>query len=189
MRVYQAFRPQIALSALEAGTFVPPFKRDRMTWIKPSFNWMMYRSGFATKHGQEMVLGIDITRKGFDWSLRHSVLTNFDPHCYSSEKEWRRLKLQMPVRIQWDPERDRRLRVIEGSRAIQIGLSGEAVRQYVDEWIVRIKDMTPIVQILRDQQSEVPRISHPDSDVRVYPVDLGLHHLSIAPWDLPKCQH
>ncbi len=37
IRVYQAYSPAIAEPALRAGTFVPPFKRERMTWIKPSF--------------------------------------------------------------------------------------------------------------------------------------------------------
>ncbi len=54
--VYQAYSPQIAAAAVVAGRFVAPFKRDRMTWIKPSFLWMMYRCGWATKPGQEHVL-------------------------------------------------------------------------------------------------------------------------------------
>ena len=33
--VYQAYSPHIAEAAIRAGTFVPPFSRDRMTWIKP----------------------------------------------------------------------------------------------------------------------------------------------------------
>jgi hypothetical protein len=33
--VYQAYAPEIADRALAAGTFVPPFKLGRMTWIKP----------------------------------------------------------------------------------------------------------------------------------------------------------
>jgi Domain of unknown function (DUF4291) len=49
----------------------------RMTWIKPSFNWMTYRSGYATKPGQEVVLGIDIAREGFDWGRK-------TPFCPSS---------------------------------------------------------------------------------------------------------
>ena len=57
--VYQAYSPQIAAPAVAAGTFVAPFKRDRMTWIKPSFLWMMYRCGWATKPGQERVLAVD----------------------------------------------------------------------------------------------------------------------------------
>ena len=49
--VYQAYAAPIAEPALAAGRFVPPFSRDRMTWIKPSFLWMMYRCGWATKPG------------------------------------------------------------------------------------------------------------------------------------------
>jgi hypothetical protein len=44
--VYQAYSPHIAHAAIAAGTFVTPFKQGRMTWIKPSFLWMMYRSGW-----------------------------------------------------------------------------------------------------------------------------------------------
>jgi hypothetical protein len=58
--VYQAYSPAIAEPALAEGTFVEPFRRERMTWIKPSFLWMMYRSGWATKPGQERVLAITI---------------------------------------------------------------------------------------------------------------------------------
>jgi hypothetical protein len=54
--VYQAYSPQIADAAVGAQTFVAPFKRERMTWIKPSFLWMMYRSGWATTPGQERIL-------------------------------------------------------------------------------------------------------------------------------------
>src|SRR5579859_23739 len=81
--VYQAFSEEIGAAALEAGTFVPPFKRDRMTWIKPSFLWMMYRSGWAAKPGQERVLAIEITRSGFDWALAHSALSRFDPDIHA----------------------------------------------------------------------------------------------------------
>jgi hypothetical protein len=34
--VYQAYPPDIAERALTEGTFAPPFKLERMTWIKPS---------------------------------------------------------------------------------------------------------------------------------------------------------
>jgi hypothetical protein len=35
LTVYQAYSPHIAERAIAAGRFVPPFKRERMTWIKP----------------------------------------------------------------------------------------------------------------------------------------------------------
>jgi len=85
----ESYRPDIAKAALEAGTFVPPFSMGRMTWIKPSFNWMMYRCGFARKAGQEVVLGIDITRAGFEWALEHAVLSHYEPSIHSSHDEWR----------------------------------------------------------------------------------------------------
>ena len=74
IRVYQAYSDAIADSALAHGRFVsPPFKMERMTWIKPSFLWMMYRAGWGLKdEGQKRILAIDITREGFEWALAHS---------------------------------------------------------------------------------------------------------------------
>ena len=34
------------------------YSTTRMTWIKPNFLWMMYRSGWAEKKGQENILAI-----------------------------------------------------------------------------------------------------------------------------------
>src|SRR5215471_4485685 len=99
VRVYQAYRPEIATAALEAGRFVPPFSMGRMTWIKPSFNWMMYRSGYAGKPGQEMVLGIDITRAGFEWALEHATLSRFEPSVHGSPDAWAAAASETCVRI------------------------------------------------------------------------------------------
>ena len=146
IRVYQAYSPDIALPALAAGQFVPPFRLGRMTWIKPSFNWMMYRSGYASKPGQEVVLGIDITREGFEWALANAALSRFTPGIHSSHDAWKQEVDCKPVRVQWDPERDWRLHPIDCVRAIQIGLSGVAVERYVRDWTVRIEDVTPLAQ-------------------------------------------
>ena len=37
VRVYQAFRDEIAEEAVQLGTFGSHFGLNRMTWIKPSF--------------------------------------------------------------------------------------------------------------------------------------------------------
>lgn len=143
IRVYQAYSDAIADSALAHGTFVsPPFKMERMTWIKPSFLWMMYRAGWGFKDpGQNRILAIDITREGFEWALANSCLSHADPSM--NKEEWERLKNSAPVRIQWDPERDLLLQPLP-HRAIQIGLSKEAVNLYVNQWIRRITDVTPL---------------------------------------------
>jgi hypothetical protein len=146
--VYQAYSNEIADRALEAGGFVPPFKLDRMTWIKPSFLWMMYRSGWAAKLGQERVLAIAMTREGFEWSLAHSSLSHFEPSTYASEQEWAEQKRIKPVRVQWDPERSLTLAPLN-HRTIQIGLVGPAARLYVERWITAIVDITGQVHEIR----------------------------------------
>ncbi|WP_199560184.1 DUF4291 domain-containing protein [Sphingomonas psychrotolerans] len=147
IRVYQAYGHDIADAALAAGTFVsPPFKLDRMTWIKPSFLWMMYRAGWGFKDaGQSRILAIDISRTGFEWALAHSCSSHADPEM--SAAEWAALKDRSPVRIQWDPERDIRLQPLP-YRAIQIGLSKEAVSLYITDWISNISDVTGLAHTI-----------------------------------------
>ncbi|MEV6206293.1 DUF4291 domain-containing protein [Kitasatospora sp. NPDC051914] len=146
--VYQAYPPEIAEAALAAGTFVPPFKRERMTWIKPSFRWMMYRSGWAGKPGQERVLAVRITRAGFESALAQSCLSHQDRDRHASRAEWQAELAASPVRVQWDPERSTTLAPLE-HRALQLGLSGPAVRGYVDEWITGIEDVTALAHEVR----------------------------------------
>lgn len=141
IRVYQAYSLAIVDTALAQQTFVsPPFKMERMTWIKPSFLWMMYRAGWGFKDaGQARILAIDMKRTGFEWALQHSCLSHPGPDM--NEAEWQRLKASRPVRIQWDPERDLHLNP-QTERAIQMGLSGDAVQYYVHDWIQHIEDIT-----------------------------------------------
>jgi hypothetical protein len=140
--VYQAYNKTIAKDAVNSQTFVsPPFKKERMTWIKPSFLWMMYRSGWATKENQERILAIKIKREGFEWALRNSCLSHFNETIYSSHNDWKEILKNSPVRIQWDPEKDIFFQSLD-HRSIQIGLSGIAVEKYIGNWIVSIDDIT-----------------------------------------------
>jgi hypothetical protein len=143
VRVYQAFAPEIARKALAAQTFVPPFRRRRMTWIKPSFTWMMYRSSWAKKPGQEYILGVDMLRSGFEWALANSCLSSFEADLHGTKENWNSMLKDAPVRIQWDPERTLQLGALP-YRTIQVGLSGEAVDAYVQEWIMGIEDVTSL---------------------------------------------
>ncbi|MEV6865946.1 DUF4291 domain-containing protein [Streptosporangium subroseum] len=153
--VYQAYDSAVTEPAVAAQTFVSPFKRERMTWIKPSFLWMMYRSGWATKPGQRRVLAIEIRRDGLEWALANSCLSHYDRHQHTDRNAWMKQLRQSPVRIQWDPERDRHLNALP-YRSLQIGLSGEAVNHYVDEWILSITDATDLATAIRAGESEAP---------------------------------
>ena len=145
LTVYQAYSPEIAIPALAAGRFVPPFRPGRMTWIKPSFRWMMYRCGWATKPGQEFVLAISIRRAGLEDALRTTVLSHYDPDRHANRADWSRAVRRSSVRVQWDPERDLRLRPL-AHRSLQVGLSGGMSARYVDEWITTIEDVTPLAR-------------------------------------------
>ncbi|USX49384.1 DUF4291 domain-containing protein [Lentzea sp. HUAS12] len=137
--VYQAYSPAIAEPAVAAQRFVPPFKMERMTWIKPSFLWMMYRCGYALKEGQERVLAVRITRSGFDWAVSNAVSS--------------RIPGKPAVRVQWDPERGLHHEALP-CRSIQIGLTREAVDRYVNEWTVGITDVTALAHQVHEKVRE-----------------------------------
>ncbi|WP_232838560.1 DUF4291 domain-containing protein [Streptomyces geranii] len=141
--VYQAYRPEIGLAAAREGRFPAAWKRDRMTWIKPSFTWMMYRCGWGTKEGQETVLAVEISREGFVWALRNSCLSHYVPALHGNRADWKRQLRRAATRVQWDPERSLRLDPLP-YRSLQLGLSGEAAARYADEWIVGIEDVTAL---------------------------------------------
>ncbi|MEV8390721.1 MULTISPECIES: DUF4291 domain-containing protein [unclassified Streptomyces] len=141
--VYQAYSPEIGLPAVSEGRFPAAWKRDRMTWIKPSFLWMMYRCGWGTKAGQETVLAVEMSREGFEWALRHACLSSYVRGVHPDRVTWQRQLKRAPARIQWDPERDLRLRALP-HRSLQLGLADVAARRYADEWTVAIRDVTPL---------------------------------------------
>src|SRR5215475_10258164 len=83
--VYQAYRPQIGRFAAEHGYFGGAFSLDRMSWIKPNFLWMMYRSGWGTKEGQEIILAIWLRRSAFAAILKEAVHSTFVSEVYPSQ--------------------------------------------------------------------------------------------------------
>lgn len=144
--VFQAYSSAIASPAVAHNSFAAtPFKLDRMTWIKPSFLWMMYRSGWGTKPGQERVLAVRVSRHGFEDALQRSALSHFDPSVYRDRAAWEERKRVSPVRVQWDPERSMTLEALQW-RSLQVGLGGTASEDYVTRWTQSIEDVTDTVR-------------------------------------------
>jgi hypothetical protein len=173
--VYQAYRGQIARPALASQRFVSPFSLSRMTWIKPSFLWMMERSNWGRKPGQECVLAVRITRVGWEEALANATLTAPERGVYSDAEKWRRQLEQASVIVQWDPERSLRGAALQVD-SIQVGLSRAIIERYVNEWTVEIRDCTPLVRKLRDliangRASQTQRLLPRE---RVYPVEAAL---------------
>lgn len=142
--VYQAYRKAIGRFAVENQLFGGEFSFNRMSWIKPNFLWMMYRSGWGSKLGQEITLAIHLHRKAFEGILALAIHSAYVPGLYGSPEAWRARLVESPVRLQWDSDHDPAGSEQE-RRAIQLGLAGDALRRYAKEWIVRIEDISDFV--------------------------------------------
>jgi hypothetical protein len=160
--VYQAYGASIGGFAAANGYFGGDFSLSRMSWIKPNFLWMMYRSGWGTKPNQEVVLAIRLRRAHFEEILAQAVASHFEPGLHVMPEEHRRAR-----------------------RAIQLGLRGEVLRRYARDWIVSIEDISAFVAEQRAHAAEPPwpRLQSPREDI--YPLsDADLRRrIGLSPGD------
>jgi len=168
--VYQAYRPAIGHFAVKHQRFGGDFSLNRMSWIKPNFLWMMYRSGWGTKEGQEITLAVRLRRTGFDEILRRAVHSSYVTGVYTSTEDWKTRFAESPVRLQWDPDHDPRGDK-QARRAIQLGLAGEVLRQYAQNWIVSLEDISAFVaeQRAHAQSYDFANLLTPQEEV--YPIN------------------
>ena len=142
--VYQAYRPSIGVFAIENGYFGGDFKLSRMSWIKPNFLWMMYRSQWGQSEGQEIILAVRLKRTFFDSLLAQAVPSSFEASEFGTRVEWEAAVEISDVRLQWDPDHFPTGEKCE-RRAIQLGLRGGFLEAYSKREIVQIIDMTSFV--------------------------------------------
>ena len=143
--VYQAYRPSTGRHAVRHGQLGgPDFSFGRMSWVKPNFLWMMYRSGWGTKPGQEITLGLRIRRTFFDALLRDAVASSFAASAFATQAEWRAAVDASQVRLQWDPDH-----APDGAklarRAVQLGLRGDVLKAFATTELLEVVDMTAFV--------------------------------------------
>lgn len=143
--VYQSYRKEIGEFAVKNQFFGGAFSLDRMTWIKPNFLWMMYRNGWGTKEGQEVVLAIHLKREAFEKYLQNAVYSSYAIEFEVSYEEWQSQVKSSSVRLQWDPDHSPYGEKLE-RRAIQIGLRDEFTRSYSKEDILLIEDISNFVK-------------------------------------------
>jgi hypothetical protein len=183
--VYQAYRPAIGQFAAENQRFGGEFSLNRMSWIKPNFLWMMHRSGWGTKLGQEVTLAVHLRREAFEDILGLAVHSAYVPKAYGSPERWKARLAESPVRVQWDPDHDPSGAEQE-RRAIQLGLAVHVLRRYAQEWILKIEDISGFVsqQRLCAQAKGFPGLVTPRENV--YSVKnaevasrLGIDHIEL----------
>jgi hypothetical protein len=175
--MYQAYSDSIAEPALKKQRFVAPFSFTRMTWIKPSFFWLMHRSNWGQKSNQERILAVHIKRSGWEKALSLGVLTSPENNVHGSGKKWEEAFNKAKVHVQWDTERSQKGAALTHF-SIQVGLSRHIITEYVEDWLVKIEDMTPLVHKLNKLRKENNKnLAKYLPSERVYPVseELGAH--------------
>lgn len=150
--VYQAYNPAIGRFAVERGTLGGEFSYSRMSWVKPNFLWMMYRSGWGTKPNQEITLGLRIRRAFFDRLLSEAVVSSWDREQFETQEAWSRAVGQSEVRLQWDPDHHPSGAKLE-RRAIQLGLRGEVLEAFGQRELVEVIDLSEFVAEQRSRLS------------------------------------
>ncbi|KAF4433731.1 hypothetical protein FACUT_8114 [Fusarium acutatum] len=178
--VYQAYKESIAKAAVDAQKLnaSPDFKSGRMTWIKPSWTWMMYRAGYSYKDpGQSRILALRMKHEHFITLLERGVLSSHTHKLNHGEKH----EKTVDVRIQWDPERTAKLEVLP-YRSIQIGIPGALSEKWANEWIVEIEDVTEKARELKRVIDERPGIT----DEELLGMDLIFKE---RPFEVPEAVH
>jgi len=161
--VYQSYRPEIGNFAVKNQYFGGAFSLERMTWIKPNFLWMMYRNGWGTKEGQEVVLAIHLKREAFERYLEKAVWSSFNATIYESRKNWQNAVKTSSIRLQWDPDHDPYGEKVK-RKAIQIGIRNDEIKRFSKEDILKIEDISTFVaeQYQHVKNKELDKLMMPE---------------------------
>jgi hypothetical protein len=95
----------------------------------------------------------------------------YDPKVFRSKEDWHRQFQEAVVHVQWDPERSLRGTGLD-YYSIQVGISRHVIRDFVEKWILKIQDLSPVVakmrNLLRSGKIEESRRHLPTE--RIYPL-------------------
>ena len=143
--IYQAWRDSIANFAVAHGYYGgQDYSYRRMSWIKPNFLWMMYRSAWGTCPGQRRILAMRLKRTFFDEVLALSVQSSWHEGRYPTHEAWKAALAESSVRLQWDPDHDPTGEKLP-RRAVQLGLRNDILEAYGKREILEIIEMTDFI--------------------------------------------
>ncbi|KAH8676211.1 hypothetical protein BX600DRAFT_454549 [Xylariales sp. PMI_506] len=181
--VYQAYNQEIASQAVafQKLNASPLFRPNRMTWVKPSWCWMMYRAGYSYKdRNQERILALKMKKEDFFRLLEKATLatsghgaqiTKKTPGMASTRdaaaEAGPETAKSAAVKVQWDPERSPRLERLE-YRSIQIGIPVALQTEWIESQIASIEDVTERARGLKKILEQEPQISDHDLLERGY---------------------
>ncbi len=150
-----AFSPWMLTNKRSRLGFSDCFNVNRMTWVKTSLLWTLWRSEWGHKKGQERILQVnvfdDFISSLFDRAIQTKDISKSDPTC------------ETDVLLQYDPDR----RIIgrwwitgrmdfhaEGGRTAHFGLRKQALTEFLE--YINLGSMTDITHIVHRLLSERP---------------------------------
>ena len=194
---YQAYCDEIADHALRHGRLGGPcWGSSRMTWIKPSFAWMLYRSGYGRKPGQTRVLKIKLSHAAVADILRRCTLA---AAASDKRKGRRRTAKSKPSdsdrpadepqessapdmftsrcrgpgsgRVQWDPERDLHAREGREPRKLLRDRAIQigvagAVSEFYVEHIMSVEDVTGLAREIGEAHGQYAKREKKEYEVK-----------------------
>lgn len=106
---------------------------------------MMYRNGWGTKVGQEVVLAIHLKKEAFINYLKNAEFSSFQPDKYVNRETWKASVKSSSIRLQWEPDHNPYGEKL-ARRAIQIGLRNQVIKSYSQSDIILIEDISDFVK-------------------------------------------
>ncbi len=167
--VYQAYNTEIGHYAVTHQHLGGAFDYGRMSWLKPNFLWMMYRSGWGTKENQQVILALRLRRTFFESLLAQAVPSVWDQAPFSTRSAWATAINQSEVRIQWDPDHDPHGHRV-ARRALQIGLRRTALAAFGQQELLEVQDLSAFVAEQRRDLAEQGIATLRTPQERVYPL-------------------
>ena len=159
-----------------------------MSWIKPNFLWMMYRSGWGTKPGQEVTLAIQLKRSFFDCILELAVASNYgQATSFENPEQWKQALASSNVRLQWDPDHNPSGQK-EERKAIQLGLRNEQLIEYGRDAILEILDISKFVAEQRSAANgDFTELVIPEEKIYIPSSELAQRNIDLAKYLQRSC--
>lgn len=139
--IFQAFSPNY----IEKASFSDLIETDRMSWLKTSLLWVLWRSDWGRGRGQERVIEVSIPSEYLSNLEKIAVSTG------NSTKQDEAIFQIDPDRVinneDWLKGRSGTQYWVRANRTKHFGIRGELLKNYVQEIVPKnLRDITSIVQ-------------------------------------------
>lgn len=127
---------------------------NRMTWIKTSLLWTIYRSDWARKDKQERIVEVQTNPQYLAELIKKSVKTK-DPQANTSEVLYQKDPDRAILGKTWNKGQDNYW--LSARRTMHLGIRGSELERYIDDIVPEnLTDITTTIDKVRNQLPKHP---------------------------------